>query len=377
MLARFSLLLLSAWAAAASPVVVRDSPVSLAFTRRALLDRSRAGVKSRASLFDVSATNGLVEYTVDVGIGNPPTTYTLIMDTGSSNTWVGANTAYAQTSSSQSTGQLVEYTDDVTLGNGFTITGQSIGDAATSNGFSGVDGILGIGPQDLTCGTLVLSSDCIPTVTDNAYSQGLISEHAIAVSFEPATSASETNGELAFGGTDSSKYSGTINYVPLTSTSPASNYVGIDQTVTYGSSGTSILPSSSGIVDTGTTLTLLSTDAYNAYQTATGATADSTTGLLRITPAQYANLESLYFAIGGTTYEFTANAQIWPRSLNSEIGGTSDYVYLIVNSLGSSTEAGLDFINGMTWLERYYFVYDIGNSQVGFATTSYTDATTN
>ena len=45
--------------------------------------------------------------------------------------------------------------------------------------------------------------------------------------------------------------------------------------------------------------------------------------------------------------------------------------------MGSSAENGLEFINGMTWLERYYFVYDSGASQVGFATTQYTDATTN
>lgn len=63
--------------------------------------------------------------------------------------------------------------------------------------------------------------------------------------------------------------------------------------------------------------------------------------------------------------------------LNTAIGGSTDYVYLVVSDMGSSGETGLEFINGMTWLERYYFVYDAGSSQVGFATTQYTDATTN
>ena len=44
---------------------------------------------------------------------------------------------------------------------------------------------------------------------------------------------------------------------PITSTSPASAYVGIDQSITYGSSGTTILSSTAGITDTGTTLVLL------------------------------------------------------------------------------------------------------------------------
>ncbi|KIJ33337.1 hypothetical protein M422DRAFT_264729 [Sphaerobolus stellatus SS14] len=36
---------------------------------------------------------------------------------------------------------------------------------------------------------------------------------------------------------------------------------------------------------------------------------DSSTGLLRFTTAQFANLKSLFFTIGGTTFELTANAQ--------------------------------------------------------------------
>lgn len=84
----------------------------------------------------------------------------------------------------------------------------------------------------------------------------------------------------------------------LTSTSPASQYWGIDQTITYGTS-TSILSSTAGIVDTGTTLVYIATDAYNKYVKATGAKLDSDTGLLTVTASQYASLKSLYFTIGG------------------------------------------------------------------------------
>lgn len=90
-----------------------------------------------------------------------------------------------------------------------------------------------------------------------------------------------------------------------------------------------------------------------------------TTGLLTITPEQYNNLKSLYFNIGGVsschrtvnlrliatclleqvTYEFTPNAQIWPRALNSTLGGNQGQIYLIVSDLGSSFGTGLDFIS--------------------------------
>ena len=50
-------------------------------------------------------------------------------------------------------------------------------------------------------------------MTDNLFSQGIIDTEVLAVSFEPATSDSDANGELTFGGTDSAKYTGDIAYV--------------------------------------------------------------------------------------------------------------------------------------------------------------------
>ena len=88
-----------------------------------------------------------------------------------------------------------------------------------------------------------------------------------------------------------------MSFVPITTTSPASNYWGIDQDLTYGDS-TSLLSGAAGIVDTGTTLLMIATDAFQKYQSATGATLDQTTGLLKITEAQLDNLQSLFFAIG-------------------------------------------------------------------------------
>ena len=173
--------------------------------------------------------------------------------------------------------------------------------------------------------------------------------------------------------TQGSKFTGSITFIPLTTTSPASEFWGINQSIRYGTS-TNILSTTAGIVDTGTTLVLLATNAFSAYQKATGAVEDNTTGLLRLTTSQFANLQSLFFTAGGvsispffpiltrlthlpqTTFELTANAQAWPRSLNSVIGGTSNNVYLIVNSIGTPSGEGLDFINGFTFLERFYAV---------------------
>ncbi|KAJ8593943.1 acid protease [Rhizopogon salebrosus TDB-379] len=338
----------------------------------------------------IDVTDSGVTYTMEVGVGNPATQYTLLIDTGSSNTWVGANAPYNPTSTSLDTGNTInvgygsgtmsgeEYTDTVTLGPNLIIQNQGVGVASSAQGFQDVDGILGVGPVDLTQGTVSNTSD-VPTVTDNLYAQGTISSNSIGVFYEPSSTANVTNGEITFGGTDNTKYTGEINFVPLTTTSPASRYWGINQSISYGT-GNTILNTTAGIVDTGTTLLLLATEhveAFQAYQQATGATQDQTTGLLTITQQQYDNLQSLYFNIGGVTYEFTPNAQIWPRALNSTLGGNEGQIYLIVSDLGSSFGTGLDFINGFGWLQRFYTVYDTGNTQLGVSTTAYTDAETN
>jgi cathepsin E len=71
-----------------------------------------------------------------------------------------------------------------------------------------------LGPNDLTLSTLFPdNSSLIPTVTDNLFRQGKIEQNLIAVSFEPTTQGSATNGELTFGGTDSTKYTGNIAYL--------------------------------------------------------------------------------------------------------------------------------------------------------------------
>ena len=347
-----------------------------------------SGTAPTGSGTSIDVTDSGVTYTMSVGVGSPATQYTLLIDTGSSNTWVGAGQSYNPTSTSKDTGNTInvsygsgtmsgeEYTDTVTLNPSLVIQNQGIGVASSAQGFSDVDGIIGIGPVDLTQGT-VSNTQEVPTVTDNLYAQGTITSDSLGISYEPSSTTPVSNGEITFGGVDNTKYTGEINFVPLTTTSPASNYWGVDQSITYGTDGTTILDTTAGIVDTGTTLLMIASDAYQAYMQATGATEDQTTGLLTITQEQYNNLQSLYFNIGGVNYEFTANAQIWPRALNSTLGGNADAIYLIVSNLGTPSGQGLDFINGFGWLQRYYTVFDTGNSQLGFATTSYTDAETN
>ncbi|KAG6817905.1 hypothetical protein H0H87_012373 [Tephrocybe sp. NHM501043] len=170
--------LVLALAVSANPLVVRDSPVKLPLARRLNTtsihnlvrhDLARAkylrarveavtkglNIDAAAAIINEPVDNQAVTYIASIGVGSPAKTYELIVDTGSSNTWVGAGTSYTVTSTSVKTSNKVsvtygsgsfsgtEYTDTVTIASGLVIPAQSIGVASSATGFDGTDGILG------------------------------------------------------------------------------------------------------------------------------------------------------------------------------------------------------------------------------------------
>ncbi|KAG2366359.1 aspartic proteinase [Suillus spraguei] len=374
-----------------SPVEVRNSPITLPLIKR--LNFSNATInlvqhdKARvAALRDynihgrhaesISTRLGFDEYIVAFGVGSPPRTYNLIVDTGSSVTWIGASTPYVPTSSSVSTGQRgavasfsgTLFLDTVTLGGGLTITKYPLAVASTSRNVK-YDGILGIGLQELTINTLENNNsptDTYPTFTDYLVKADAIDQNLVGIFFQPITEDLDTYvGELAFGEPDYTKLTSEIIYTAVTAVLPSANYWGIDQSITYGT--TDILFPTAGVVDTGSTFISIASDAYGRYRAATGATPDQATGLLRITSDQYDALQPLDFHIDNKILSLTRNAQIWPRQC----------IYLIITDMGRDTGYKLDFITGYTFMQRFYTVLDGYNFWIGFATTPFTDATTN
>ncbi|KAG2078728.1 aspartic peptidase A1 [Suillus decipiens] len=392
-----------------SPVKAANYPISVPITNRLKLsnstnsllahDRARAQAlrnpnKHGQHLTSVPLINDCMGYGILVDIGNPPRRYSLLLDSGSANTWVGG-TRYVETKTSFRTGYPVwvtygdgyfkgiEYLDSITVGPGLTVVLQSIGVASESQGLYGFDGVLGIGPVALTLDTLEeLPTELIPTVTNSLAGQNTIPRDVLGIFFQPYSGSPEaTRGQITFGGTDPDLYNGIIMYTHITEIKPASYYWGIDQSITYGT--TEILASTAGIIDCGATYILIATEAYERYKAATGAEYDPVTKLLAISDDQYSALQPLNFHIGIETFSLIPNAQIWPRSLNSMIGGQEHSIYLIVCDISTETSEendegdANDFINGYVFMQRFYIVYDATNSLLGLARTPFTYATTN
>jgi hypothetical protein len=226
----------------------------------------------------------------------------------------------------------------------------------------GVDGIFGVGPVDLTQGT-VSGVSTVPTFLDNLYSQGQIPSEILGVYFKPESGSdqNDVNGELTLGGADSSKYTGSITYTPTLSSGSFAPYWGITvSSIKYGS--TSVLGSNGAIVDTGTTLIYIPTTGYNKFLSAAGGKTDSSSGLAKFTTKPTGNL---VFTIGGTGFTLTPAQYLVPTAEYSLFGLSSSAYYSWVGDGGSS---GVDFIVGQKFLENYYSVFDTTNARVGFAT---------
>ena len=207
----------------------------------------------------------------------------------------------------------------LTLSSELVIEDESIDVADKARGFDGYDGISGSGRGSHQRHRF--SIDEVRTAPDSLLAESEIGTEVLGVSFAPTTTAPNANSVFTFSGIDASRYTGAITYALITSVSPASNNWGIDQSLSYGSQKATLLNTTSGIVDTGSTLLLIAQDAFETCTNLTNATEDQYNGLLKISDVEYAELESLYSEIGWTTFEFTANAQGLPQAFNTLVGG--------------------------------------------------------
>ncbi|KAG2078844.1 acid protease [Suillus decipiens] len=346
-------------------------------------------VRPKVHVSQADLGGGFFGYTAKVNIGNPPTTYNLIVDTASAITWVGSGLPYLSRSGVDTGVPVaVDYRYGSFRGTIFVdqfsfegvedymIPGMQIGVVSNTQGIAiNVDGVLGIGPTSLGLNALPNSlQQTIPTITDLLMSRDYIRRVFVGMFFQPIGANPHDYGELCFGGTNPNMYQRII-YTAITTTAPSSRYWGIDQRITYG--GGEILAKTAGVVDSGCTFLYLASDAYERYRAATGGILNPANGLLQISLQQYHQLADLEFHIGGRIYRLIPNAQIWPRSLNYNINGGLNDIFLIVKALETPTGAGKDFVLGYVFLQRFYTAFDSGTRRVGFARTTHTDTVVN
>ncbi|KAF8317081.1 acid protease [Clavulina sp. PMI_390] len=248
---------------------------------------------------------------------------------------------------------------------GLIVPNQSFGVASKTSGFANVDGILGLGPVDLTSGT-VSNASTVPTFMENLHREGAISINSLGVYFTPlhGSDTEEVNGELSLGGPHSSRYTGKLSYFPVTNKAPFSNYWGLSSiSFKYGNLPLSAGTTYSAIVDTGTTLILIPTVAYDQFLKEAGGTADPSSGLVKFARKPTGSFKII---VSGVTFPLTPNQYLVPTAQYRAFGLTAGSYYAWIGDGGPPGD--VNFLLGQKFLENYYSVYDTTNWRIGLAT---------
>lgn len=230
---------------------------------------------------------------------------------------------------------------------------QAIG-VGLSNGLPhNVDGILGIGPTELSNGVLETQPEVLTVVDSLFLEKGLILQLGIYLE--------NGQGHINFGLLDP-RFTDSLKYFPVATTYPAKLYWSVEASMSTGDE--LILPHGPIVIDSSYPLITIDDKAFARLQHATGAIIDHSTGLLRLSPRQYRNMKSVSINIGGSKFELTPNACILPRKHNTVFGGKSGQIYLAFNK-GLPYGLGFYAVLGIPFLERYYVAYDDFFKRVG------------
>jgi len=306
-------------------------------------------------------------------------TFNVIFDTGSSNLWVpskdckitkcGLHSKYDDSKSQtfQKDGRQFNVTygsgpvkgvfnkDNVKIG-GVEVKGAefaevtelSFGPMNIGYLMAKFDGILGLGFNSI-------SEYKLPTAFELMISQKLIDEPVFAFYLQNDMTK---DGELAFGGPDSSKFEGELQYVPLS----AETYWKIQaDSMTYGSD--SIAGSIAAIVDSGTSLLAGPKDQVAKMAAAAGATDVMGKGQYTIDCSKdFTKMPDFVVTLAGKKYTLKGPDMV----IKASMMGKTQCMFAVMG-IDLPPRMGEMWILGDVFMRQYYTVFDYGQKRLGFA----------
>ncbi|XP_076597049.1 pepsin A-like [Chaetodon auriga] len=301
-----------------------------------------------------------------ISIGNPPQSFTVIFDTGSSNLWVPSvycsseacenhhkfNPQQSSTfkwgdrslSIQYGTGSMTGYlaSDTVEVG-GISVANQVFGLSLSEAPFMAsmaADGILGLAFQSL-------ASDNVVPVFYNMISQNLVSQPLFSVYL---SGNSEQGSEVLFGGIDNSYFTGSLTWIPLSS---ATYWQITMDSVTINGQTVACSGGCQAIIDTGTSLIVGPTNDINNINSWVGASTNQY-GEAMVNCQSVQSMPDVTFTLGGHSFSVPSSAYVSQSSSGCSTGfGQGGYSQL--------------WILGDVFIREYYVVFDIGNEQIGLA----------
>jgi hypothetical protein len=355
--------------------------VRIDVTKNPLTRRNVGFLGSSTQARATTLTGGVVKVPIDdfenaqfygsISVGTPPQKFEVVFDTGSSNLWVASKECtqiacvlkprYDHTKSSTYTKNGTVF--NIQYGSGpvsgfLSYDNVMVGsDTVTKVEFAEITDVKGLGPAFLVGkfdGILgmafeTISVDGLPPVFRLMLNQGLIKQPLFAF-YLPSTSGAM--GELIIGDTDSSHYSGELQYVPLS----AETYweVKLDSMKV----GNATATVSKAILDTGTSLLAAPTTFVEEVARAVGAK-PVTSGEYSVDCSARATMPNVEVVLNGQTYTLTPDEYVL----------SVEGVECILGFAGIDVPppAGPLVILGDVFIRTYYTVFDYGNKRLGFA----------
>lgn len=358
----------------------------------------KARWEARAAMNDIGTPLPLValkdfqdsEYYGTVSIGSPAKDFTVIYDTGSSNLWVPSakciskacktHNTYDPTKSSSyhpdgrklilpygsgvCAGTLVE--DDVTVG-GLKLSNTTLGSIAVEPGEiwveSPFDGILGLGyPQ------IAMPADPTNPVVppfDVMMKNKLLPKNQFSFFLSTCKPPASTGGQescdgsqLTFGGADTTKYSGDVTWVPMTSYQKLLGYWLVkSEGIAIGGKGvacTNKLVGCPMVVDTGTSVIVVPPDQF----------LNVNASLPVVSPdcSNVKTLPTITITLAGHDFPLEPDFYV----LRGADSNGADQCQLGIQ--GMSVGTPFLWILGDPFLRKYYTTFDRDENRVGFAT---------
>jgi len=315
------------------------------------------------------------QYYGSIQIGTPAQTLEVIYDTGSSNLW-GSNIKPGLISShsyynhaKSSTYKANGTTFNIAYGSGpvsgfYSSDLVRVGsDALLDYTFAEVNNTKGLGPGyaigkfDGICGLGLsgISVDGVPTPLQSLVSSGSLSENIFA--FYLGTGG---GGELVIGGVDSAHYTGEFSYLPVQNMVPGRMGYWEVKMDAWTIGGIAIGYTDKAVMDSGTSLLAVPSDAIKVLAKAVGAKE-----VLPIPPFNKEYLidcntpgPDLDFVLGGKTYTLTKADYVVPDQDQCLFGAMG---------IDIPAPAGPLVILGDVFMRAHYVSFDFGKNQVGLA----------
>lgn len=351
---------------------------------------SSAPSTKRSTGFNMLVNQNLdSSYFGSIAVGTPPVAYDVILDTGSADLFLVSSSCTSQTcsgvqtfsGSSSSTFNSSTTPFTITYGSG-SASGVLGRDVIQMAGFqvsqqtfalidqltdglvtSPVSGILGLGWQALA------SSGATPfwqsLYEGNAWDEPLMGFYLTRFQNASRGSSEEPGGVFTMGTTNTSLYTGQIDYQNVQSLQNVLSYWTLPLTSLTVNSGSVTLPSGSSslaAIDTGTTLI--------------GGPAEQVAALYALIPGSSAgtgNLEGYYVYPCSTTVNVALSfgGQTWPISSDDmklqQLSNSQCLGAVFTFSSGTSNSVGPAWIIGDTFLKNVYSVFRANPASIGFA----------